>query len=97
MAVGVLEDTIHVVGGEDPGLAGGQVIDEHFFVGASDRAWRRGPRAMLAVHGAGFGVYDNLLIVAGGAAREGLLSTISWTPVTQLYRTRPLLRRLVSP
>lgn len=95
MAVGVLEDNVHVVGGEDPGLLGGEVIDEHFFIGRGDSRWRRAPRAALPVHGAAYGVYFNLLIVAGGASREGLLSTISWTPVTQMYRTRPFVESLV--
>ncbi len=95
MAVGVLDDKIHVVGGEDPGLIGGRVIDEHFFIGRGDRSWRRAPGAALPVHGAGYGVYANLLIVTGGASREGLLSTISWTPVTQMYRTQPYVQSLV--
>ena len=95
MAVGVLEDKVHVVGGEDPGLFGGEVIDEHFFIGRNDRSWRRAPRAALPVHGAAYGVYQNLLIVSGGASREGMLSTISWTPVTQMYRTAPYVLRVV--
>lgn len=95
MAVGVLEDNIHVVGGEDPRFVRGRVIDEHVFIGAGDRTWRTAPGAALPVHGAASCVYVNLLIVTGGATREGLLSTISWTPVTQMYRSDPYLKRIV--
>lgn len=95
MAIGVLEDKIHVVGGEDPRFVRGRVIDDHVFIGAGERRWRTAPKPMLPVHGSASAVYVNLLIISGGAAREGALSTISWTPVTQMYRTQRYVVRLV--
>jgi hypothetical protein len=86
MAVGVLGDGLHVAGGEDPGLVGGRVIDEHYVLAQNGRRWVAADRLMLPVHGAGYAVLNGRLIVAGGAAREGLLSTIAWTAVTQRYR-----------
>jgi hypothetical protein len=74
-----------VVGGEDPGIAGGRVVDAHYALAPGARRWARADRAALPVHGAGFGVVSDLLVVAGGASREGILSTISWTPVTQIF------------
>lgn len=84
MAVGVLEDGLHVVGGENPSVFGGQVIDAHFVLG-NQREWRRAARSILPVHGAGYAVLARRLVLAGGAAREGLFSTVSWTAVTQGY------------
>ena len=55
--------------------------------GRSDRNGRSGRASLLAVHGAGYGVDGRRLIVAGGASRQGALSTISWTDVTQLSTT----------
>lgn len=84
MAVGVLEDGLHVVGGEHPGVVSGRVIDAHYVLNERGR-WRRAIRPILPVHGAGYAVMSRRLVIAGGAAREGLLSTISWTPITQGY------------
>lgn len=84
MAVGVLEDGLHVVGGEHPGVFGGKVIDAHFVL-ANNGKWGRAARAILPVHGAGYAVLARRLVLAGGAAREGLFSTVSWTPITQGY------------
>jgi N-acetylneuraminic acid mutarotase len=95
MAVGVVKGALHVVGGEHPGLIGGRVIDEHFRLLAGSTRWRTAARLALPVHGAGYGVVSGRLVVAGGAAREGLLSTISWTPITQLYFPEGFPKRLV--
>lgn len=82
MAVGVLSDGLHVVGGEHPGVFGGEVIDAHFVL---RKQWQRAARPVLPVHGAGYAVLAGRLILAGGASREGLFSTVSWTPITQGY------------
>lgn len=94
MAVGVLEDGLHVVGGEDPRFVVGGVIDAHYVLG-EEAEWRRASRPILPVHGAGFAVHQGRLIVAGGASREGALSTISWTPVTQAFRPQGFAQRLM--
>jgi N-acetylneuraminic acid mutarotase len=97
MAVGVVGDALHVVGGENPSLLGGHVIAEHFAIRTGGRRWLAQRRPMLAVHGAGYAVHQGQLYVAGGAARQGVLSTISWTPVTQIFRPEGFLRKITSP
>lgn len=85
MAVGVIGKDIHVVGSEDPSFIGGGVSKSHYVLrGKSDR-WERDAAPPLAVHGAAFGVWDGKLVVAGGASRNGALSAISWTNVTQIF------------
>lgn len=95
MAVGVLEDGLHVAGGEDPRFFLGGVIDQHFRLAPDERRWRSASRMILPIHGAGYAVHAGRLIVAGGATREGILSTISWTPVTQAFRPQGFSRRLM--
>lgn len=85
MAVGVVGRSLHVVGGEDPGVIGGRVIEAHYMLEQGSLRWRSGTRPVLAVHGAGFAVHGNGLIVAGGASRQGGLSVASWTGVTQVF------------
>lgn len=85
MAVGVLDGSIHVVGGEDPGLLGGRVFSRHLVLRPGGDRWEELGPPMLAVHGAGYGVVGDELVVAGGARRQGLLSVLSWTGVTQRY------------
>jgi hypothetical protein len=85
MVVGVLGGRLHVIGGEDPDLVGGRVIPSHFSLGLGERRWHREPQVMLPVHGAGFGEHRGRLYIAGGASRQGALSTISWTAVTQSF------------
>ncbi len=94
MAVGVLEDGLHVVGGEDPRFFLGGVIDEHYVIAPRSRRWRSASRALLPVHGAGYAVHAGRFLVAGGATREGALSTISWTPIVQAFRPQGFLRQL---
>jgi hypothetical protein len=84
MAVGVIDDELHVIGGEDPDLTGG-VSKKHFVLERGSDRWREAPVPVLPVHGGAFGVYRGRLIVAGGASRQGALSTISWTGVTQSF------------
>lgn len=85
MAVGFLGGRIHVVGGEDPGLLGGGVIDRHWSIAPGERRWRAESEPVLAVHGAGFGVIRGRLYVAGGASRQGALSVLSYSDVTQSF------------
>jgi hypothetical protein len=92
MAVGVLGDELHVIGGENPALIGGRVLARHFVLPPGAAAWQSRPAPALAVHGAGFGVYQNVLILAGGAARPGAQSVLSWTGVTLLFTALPQLR-----
>lgn len=86
MAVGVIDDTLRVIGGEDPDLFGGRVSDDHFVLDRGAEQWLTGTPALLAVHGGGYGVHEDKLIIVGGASRQGALSTISWTDVTQVFR-----------
>jgi N-acetylneuraminic acid mutarotase len=89
MAVGVIDDDVHVVGSEDPSFIGGGVSASHYVFGKRGTRWKELPRQPLGVHGAAYGVWDDALVVAGGASRNGALSVISWTDTTQLYADRP--------
>lgn len=88
MTAGVLDGTIHVVGGERPGPFRGEVIDRHYRLTPRTSRWEEQPRPILAVHGAGGGAAGDQLIVVGGARREGALSVLAWTGVTQVYDPR---------
>lgn len=96
MAVGVLRDELFVVGGEDPSFFGGHVSNDHFMLALEapdgEPRWQRRPEPMLAVHGAAFGTSDRSLVIAGGASRNGALSIVSWTNVTQMFSVLPSLR-----
>lgn len=81
-AVGVVDGWIVVSGGEDPRLFGG-IIDRHWRLRPGDVSWEPAPEAPLAVHGAADGVVNGRLLIAGGAGRQGLLSPLTWTAVTQ--------------
>jgi N-acetylneuraminic acid mutarotase len=85
MAVGVIDDDVHVVGSEDPSFLGGGVSSSHYVFRAKGSRWKQLAREPLGVHGAAYGVWDEALVVAGGAARNGALSVISWTDATQLF------------
>jgi hypothetical protein len=85
MAVGVIDGDVHVIGSEDPSFIGGGVAASHYVFGKNGTRWKALERQPLGVHGAAYGVWRDSLIVAGGASRNGALSVISWTDVTQLY------------
>ncbi|SNR32994.1 N-acetylneuraminic acid mutarotase [Haloechinothrix alba] len=85
MAVGVVDGSVHVVDGEDPSPLTGGVLQRHFLLPSGADTWEEGPESMLAVHGAGYGVVRDELVIAGGASRQGLLSPLSWSEVTQRY------------
>jgi hypothetical protein len=95
MAVGVLRGELFVVGGEDPRFFRGHVSNDHFMLALEDpnrrRRWERRPEPMLAVHGAAYGTSERSLVIAGGASRNGALSIISWTNVTQSFSILPRL------
>jgi N-acetylneuraminic acid mutarotase len=103
MAVGVLDGAIHVVSGEDPDLVGGRVHDRHVVLAPGADQWEPAPRPLLPVHGAGYGVLPDrggtdALIVAGGARRQGVLSVLAWTGITQEHRPGAVYGgRLLSP
>ncbi len=59
---------------------------EHYVIASGERTWKTADEQLLPVHGAGHGVISGRLVVAGGATRQGALSTLSWTTVTQRYR-----------
>lgn len=89
MAAELLSDgRVHVVGGEDPGTFGGHVIDRHYVLDPATGTWSRGPTALLAVHGAAVDEVAGFLVIAGGARRQGALSTLAWTGVTQRFNAR---------
>jgi hypothetical protein len=89
MAAELLSDgRIHVVGGEDPGTIGGNVIDRHYVFDPNIGTWSTGPVPILAVHGAASEEVAGLLVIAGGARRQGALSILAWTGVTQRFNTR---------
>jgi len=83
-AVGVVDSAIHLVDGEDPATFAGGILDAHWVLEADAEEWSPGPPSRLPVHGAADGVIDDRLYVAGGATRQGALSTISWTAEVQV-------------
>jgi hypothetical protein len=85
MAVGVVGGQLHVIGGEDPDLIGGGVIASHFVLQRGQKRWTERPRPLLPVHGAGYCVQGDRLFIAGGASRQGALSTVSWTDLTEVF------------
>jgi len=89
MVVAVLDNNLHVIGGENPALLGGRVLKDHFLLPADSTHWEKRAQPMLPVHGAAFGAIPGVLIVAGGATRSGATSILSWTGVTQIYSTIP--------
>lgn len=92
MAAGLLFGGIHVVGGEDPSTFGGGVIDRHFQLDLETGEWTGAARPILVVHGAAAGAIDGRLLVAGGARRQGSLSVLGWTGLTQSYQAkRPMI------
>lgn len=96
MAVGIVDDVLHVVGGEDPALLGGAVLHQHFALRRGAERWAELRHPLLPVHGAGFAVYEGQFLVTGGATRPGLLSTLSWTSVTQMFRPEGFPKQLSS-
>jgi hypothetical protein len=86
MAAELLGDgRIHVVGGEDPGMIGGGVIDRHFVLDIATGTWSNGPKALLAVHGAASDEIAGILLIVGGSRRQGTWSVLAWTGVTQRF------------
>lgn len=89
MSAELLSDgRIHVVGGEDPGMIGGKVIDRHYVLDPNSGTWSTGPLAILAVHGAAADEVAGFLVIVGGARRQGALSILAWTGVTQRFNPR---------
>lgn len=89
MAAELLADgRIHVVGGEDPSTFGGGVVDRHYVLDIASGQWAAGPKALLPVHGAAADEVAGVLLIAGGSRRQGTLSAIAWTGVTQRFNPR---------
>ena len=86
MAAELLKDgRIHVVGGEDPGTLGGGVIDAHYTLDPDTGIWNSGAKSVLAVHGASSDQVAGILLITGGARRQGAWSILAWTGVTQRF------------
>lgn len=85
MAAAVVKGSLHVVGGEDPAVPGGRVIDAHYVLHAGAPDWVAAPKPPTPTHGAGYGAYRGKLIIAGGATRQGLLSFTAWSGSTLIY------------
>ena len=85
-AEGVVGDYILIFGGEEPALRGGGVFDRHWQLawGEADAQWQPAPPPPLPVHGADGAVLDGNLVIAGGAARHGLMSLFGWTGLVQV-------------
>ncbi len=90
-AEGVIDGHILVLGGEEPALRGGHIIDRHWVLDARADAphWRPAPPPPLPVHGADGAVLDGQMVIAGGAARHGLLSVLGWTDLLQVLELEP--------
>jgi N-acetylneuraminic acid mutarotase len=89
MAVGILSGRLHVIGGENPAFIGGRVLQDHFLLKEDSTTWERRAPPPLPVHGAAFGAYQDVMFIAGGSTRQGALSVLSWTGLTQVYSTIP--------
>lgn len=85
MAVGVLEGRVHVVGGEDPALLTGNAVKRHFSIAPDEAEWERESDAMVQFHAAASGVIDGRLYIAGGSRRQGPLSPLAYTGLTQSF------------
>jgi hypothetical protein len=85
MAVGTLSDGIHVVGGEDPATVRGRVLDKHYVLPPGATQWIEAPLPILATHGSAATVMRGSLVITGGSRRQGALSPIGWTGLTQVY------------
>lgn len=88
MAAGLLDDGLHVVGGEDPRTFGGHVIDRSYVLPPGATAWRSAPLPILPTHGAASVVVGGRLVIAGGARRQGALSPLGWTGLTEALPAR---------
>jgi hypothetical protein len=91
-AEGVVDGKILIYGGEEPALFGGQVIDRHWLLDPAESLprWRPAPPPPLPVHGADGAVFQETLVVAGGASRHGALSVTAWTDAVQWLRSELL-------
>lgn len=83
---GVVEGDIHLVGGEDPSVLGGGVIDRHLVLRRGAASWEEIAPPPLAVHGAAGGAIGGRLLVAGGSARQGALSPLAWTDYAAAFQ-----------
>lgn len=90
-AEGVIDGHILILGGEEPALRGGHIIDRHWWLDTRAEAprWRAAPPPPLAVHGADGAVLEGQMVIAGGAARHGLLSVLGWTDKLQVLASGP--------
>ena len=97
MAAELLADgRIHVVGGEDPATFGGGVIDRHDVLDIPSGEWLAGPKALLAVHGAASDEIAGVMLIVGGARRQGTYSVLAWTGITQRFDPREAPRPVPS-
>jgi hypothetical protein len=78
-AEGYIDGRIYVLGGEDPSLLGG-VVDEHWVLDTRDDPprWDPAPAPPLTVHGADGAVFEGMMVIVGGASRQGALSVTAW-------------------
>ncbi len=85
-AEGFVDGYIYVLGGEDPSLLGGGIVDEHWVLDtrAEPLRWEPAPAPPLAVHGADGAVFGGRMVIVGGASRQGALSVTAWTRTFQI-------------
>ncbi|MDZ7689194.1 MAG: kelch repeat-containing protein [Halobacteriales archaeon] len=77
-ASAVLEDELHVAGGENPDTSNGWVTDTHE-VYDSEGEWRDAPPMPLPLHGCASVEHGGRMYVVGGAWRHGLQSVTAWS------------------
>jgi hypothetical protein len=88
-AEGFVDGRIHILGGEDPSLLGG-VIDEHWMLDTGDERprWERAPAPPLTVHGADGASFEGMIVIVGGASRQGAFSAAAWERTFQILEAR---------
>lgn len=93
-AEGVVNDVILIYGGEEPDRWNGEVYDRHWMLDlrVQPLAWKPTPPPPLPVHGANGAVFQNTLVIFGGATRHGLRSTASWIDAAQWLNPESISR-----
>jgi N-acetylneuraminic acid mutarotase len=78
-ASAVLEDELHIAGGENPDTSDGWVTNTHEVYRSETDGWGDAPPMPLPLHGCASVEHDGRMYVVGGAWRHGLQSVTAWS------------------